>query len=133
MRDDAAVDIETLIGAWRRLLSGSGKSWVLFEHGTCVVLEEGDGDLADRATGILREYGPVSVGGPAGDFRVLELKGDEGWLVTGHHPDVVTYVASDEPEEPSHLAVGIHGRSKRDRDGTELHVVHVEDAHRAAP
>ncbi|WP_333774436.1 hypothetical protein [Streptomyces sp. IBSBF 3136] len=127
------MDIETLIGAWRRLLSGSGKSWVLFEHGTCVVLEEGEGELVDRATGILREYGPVSVGGPAGDFRVLELKDDEGWLVTGHHPDVLTYVALDEPEDSSHLAVGIHGRSKRDRDGTELHVVHVEDAHRAAP
>ncbi|MFF7971048.1 hypothetical protein [Streptomyces sp. NPDC007905] len=124
----AAVDTETLINAWRRLLTGSGKSWVLFEHGTCVVLEESGGGLADRATGILREFGPVSVGGPAGDFRVLELKNGEGWLVTGHHPDVVTFVALEESEDPSHLAVGIHGRSKRDRDGTELHVVHVEDA-----
>ncbi|MFJ9815518.1 hypothetical protein ACIRU3_09635 [Streptomyces sp. NPDC101151] len=123
-----AVDTETLIDAWRRLLSGSGKSWVLFEHGTCVVLEEPEGSLADRATGILREFGPVSVGGPAGDFRVLELQNGEGWLVTGHHPDVVTFVALDESEDPSHLAVGIHGRSKRDQDGRDPHVVHVEDA-----
>lgn len=129
----AAVDTETLIGAWRRLLSGSGKSWVLFEHGTCVVLEEPVGPLADRGTEILREFGPVSVSGPAGDFRVLELKNGEGWLVTGHHPDVVTYVALDECEDPSHLAVGIHGRSKRDRDGREPHVVHVEDARPPAP
>ncbi|MEU9987215.1 hypothetical protein AB0E10_10485 [Streptomyces sp. NPDC048045] len=129
----AVVDTETLIGAWRRLLSGSGKSWVLFEHGTCVVLEESEGALADRATEILREFGPVHVGGPAGDFRVLELKSDEGWLVTGHHPDVVTFVALEESEDPSHLAVGIHGRSKRDRDGRELNVVHVEDARPPAP
>ncbi len=124
----AVVDTETLIDAWRRLLSGSGKSWVLYEHGTCVVLGEPVGPLADRATEILREFGPVQVGGPAGDFRVLELKSGDGWLVTGHHPDVVTFVALDESEDPSHLAVGIHGRSKRDRDGRELHVVHVEDA-----
>ncbi|MFJ3309742.1 hypothetical protein ACIPSA_43445 [Streptomyces sp. NPDC086549] len=124
----AAVDTETLIDAWRRLLTGSGKSWVLFEHGTCVVLEEPEGPLDERATEILREFGPVHVGGPAGDFRVLELKNDVGWLVTGHHPDVVTFVALDESEDPSHLAVGMHGRSKRDQDGRELHVIHVEDA-----
>ncbi|WP_344402064.1 hypothetical protein [Streptomyces longisporus] len=123
----AAVDTETLIDAWRRLLSGSGKSWVLFEHGTCVVIDEPTGELAERATETLREFGPVQVATSAGDFRVLELKNGEGWLVTGHHPDVVTFVALDEPADPSHLAVGIHGRSKRDQDGTELHVIHVED------
>lgn len=128
MRQDDRVDTETLIDAWRRLLAGSGKSWVLFEHGTCVVLEEPEGQLAERATELLREFGPVQVAGPAGDFRVLELKNDVGWLVTGHHPDVVTFVGVDEPADPSHLAVGIHGRSKRDQDGRELHVVHVEDA-----
>ncbi|MFF3916262.1 hypothetical protein ACFYZB_22745 [Streptomyces sp. NPDC001852] len=124
----AGVDTETLIDAWRRLLAGSGKTWVLFEHGTCVVLERPAGeDLAAQATGILREFGPVRVGGPAGDFRVLELHNGEGWLVTGHHPDVVTFVPLDDSADPSHLAVGILGRSRRDRDGTELHVVHVED------
>ncbi|MET8768961.1 hypothetical protein [Streptomyces sp. NPDC004658] len=123
----AVVDTETLIDAWRRLLAGSGKPWVLFEQGTCVVLEEPAEGLADRATDILRAYGPVSVGGPAGDFRVLELENGEGWLVTGHHPDVVTFVALQDSEDPSHLAVGILGRSRRDRDGRDLHVVHVED------
>ncbi|MET7685387.1 hypothetical protein [Streptomyces sp. NPDC005423] len=129
----APVDTETLIDTWRGLLAGSGKSWVLFEHGTCVVIEDPAGDLAERATGLLREFGPVQVAGPSGDFRVLELGEEQGWLVTGHHPDVVTFVASGEPDEPSHLAVGMHGRAKRDQDGTGLRVVHVEDARPTAP
>jgi hypothetical protein len=128
----AGVDTETLIDAWRRLLAGSGKTWVLFEHGTCVVLEQPTGDLAAQATEILREFGPARVGGPAGDFRVLELHNGEGWLVTGHHPDVVTFVPLDDPDDPTHLAVGILGRSRRDLDGTELHVVYVEDSHQGA-
>lgn len=123
----AVVDTETLIDAWRRLLTGSGKSWVLFEHGTCVVVEDPVGDPVERATGILREYGPVQVATPSGDFRVLELNGGEGWLVTGHHPDVVTFVPLADSEDQSHLAVGILGRGRRDQDGRELRVVHVED------
>jgi hypothetical protein len=58
---------------------------------------------------------------------VLELNNGEGWLVTGHHPDVVTFVPLDDSADPTHLAVGILGRSRRDQDGTGLHVVHVED------
>ncbi|MFI7409601.1 hypothetical protein ACIBU0_13140 [Streptomyces sp. NPDC049627] len=29
--------------------------------------------------------------------------------------------------DPSHPAVGIHGRAERHQDGTDLRVVHVED------
>lgn len=122
------VDTEKLIDVWRRLLTGSGKAWVLFEHGTCVVLEHPTDEPAEQATGILREFGPVHVATSAGDFRVLELNNAEGWLVTSHHPDVVTFVPRDDPEDPSHLAVGILGRSRRDTDGTELRVVHAEAA-----
>ncbi|MEU5593435.1 hypothetical protein [Streptomyces sp. NPDC020298] len=122
------VDTEKLIDAWRRLLTGSGKSWVLFEHGTCVVLEHPTDEPAEQAIGILSEFGPVHVATSAGDFRVLELNNGEGWLVTSHHPDVVTFVPRDDPEDPSHLAVGMLGRSRRDSDGSELRVVHVEAA-----
>ncbi|GGM12080.1 hypothetical protein GCM10010129_65050 [Streptomyces fumigatiscleroticus] len=69
----------------------------------------------------------MHVGSSAGGFRVLELKNGEGWLVTGHHPDVVTFVGLDEVDDQSHPAVGLHGRAKRGRDGSEPHVVHVED------
>jgi hypothetical protein len=127
VRNDATVDTENLVAFWQRTLAPSGTSWVLFDHGTCVVLKEPDGELAAQAVAILAEYGPVHVGSPAADFSVHALKDGTGWLVTGHHADVVTHVASDEPPGPSDLAVGIHGRTKRHRDGTELHVVHVED------
>ncbi|MGW1728432.1 hypothetical protein ACWCQK_36795 [Streptomyces sp. NPDC002306] len=122
-----AVNTESLIDVWQRLLADPYKSWVLFEHGTCVVLPAPDGELAEQATEILKEFGPAHAGSSAGDFGVIELKDVEGWVVTGHHNDVLTYVGPDEPHDRSKIAVGLLGRSKRHRDGTELHIVHVED------
>ncbi|MGR6913955.1 hypothetical protein ACU635_06860 [[Actinomadura] parvosata] len=114
------------IETWRTLLDPA-KSWVLFGHDTCVILVRPDGDLADQATTLLREYGPVHPGTPAGDFDTIELRDAPGWVVTGHHPDILTYVAPDELDDHDHLVVGLHGRSKRDQDGHDLAVVHVED------
>ncbi|WP_399880716.1 hypothetical protein ACGH7X_01570 [Streptomyces sp. BBFR51] len=123
----SAVNTEMLIDVWQRLLADPRKSWVLFEHGTCVVLTAPDGELAEQATEILREFGPAHAGSSAGDFGVIDLEDAEGWVVTGHHHDVLTHVGPDEPVDASEIAVGLFGRSKRHRDGTELHVVHVED------
>jgi len=122
-----AVHTEIPIDVWQRLLADPRKSWVLFEHGTCVVLTAPDGELAEQATEILKEFRPAHAGSSPGDFRVIDLKDDEGWVVAGHHNDVLTYVGPGEPVDESEIAVGLFGRSKRHRDGTELHVVHVED------
>lgn len=122
-----AVNAEILIDVWQRLLTDPHKSWVLFEHGTCVVLTVPDGDLAEQATEILRKFGPVHAGSPAGDFGVINVKDADWWVVTGHHQDVLTYVAPDEPSDQGDLSVGLYGRSKRRQDGAELRVVHVED------
>jgi hypothetical protein len=122
-----AVTTEMLVDVWHQLLADPRKSWVLFAHGTCVVVTAPEGDLAERATEILREFGPVHAGSSAGDFGVIDVKDADGWVVTGHHRDVLTYVAPDEPRDRSDIAVGVYGRSKRHRDGTELRVVHVED------
>ncbi|GLF96932.1 hypothetical protein [Streptomyces yaizuensis] len=121
------MNTEILIDVWQRLLTESRKSWVLFEHGTCVVLTAPDGEPAEQATDLLKDVGPVYAGTSAADFGVIDLKGIEGWVVTGQHHDVLTYVGPDEPQDHSHIDVGLFGRSKRHRDGTELHVVHVED------
>jgi hypothetical protein len=112
---------------WRRIIVGDHKSWVLFAHDTCVVLTEPSEDLAAQAVALLREYGPVHAGSPAGDFNIITLESAPGWVVAGHHPDVLTYVAPGEVTEANDLTVGLTGRGKRDRDGHELQVVHVED------
>ncbi|WP_327309591.1 hypothetical protein OG730_39000 [Streptomyces sp. NBC_01298] len=127
-----AVNTTMLIDVWMRLLSDPRKSWVLFEQGTCVVLTDPDGELAGQATEILKEFGPAHAGSSAGDFGVIDLQDADGWVVTGHHNDVLTYVGPDEPQDHSEISVGLLGRSKRHRDGTELHVVHVEDKRRPA-
>ncbi|GAA3831897.1 hypothetical protein GCM10022380_58070 [Amycolatopsis tucumanensis] len=114
-------------GLWRTVLTGA-RPWVLFEHGTCVVLTEPEGDLAHQATELLRTFGPVRAGGAAGDFGVITLDEGGGWLVTSYRPDVLTHVAPGEPPAESDVTIGLYGRSKRHRDATELHVVHVEDA-----
>ncbi|MBU2662164.1 hypothetical protein KOI35_01455 [Actinoplanes bogorensis] len=120
---------------WRQVIEGENKSWVLFAHHTCVVLPDPpDGDLAAAATAILGEYGPVHAGSASGDFGTIELEKVPGWVVWSHHPDVLTFVAPDEVEAPpSDLVVGLTGRSKRDRDGHELTVIHVEDRRLSAP
>jgi hypothetical protein len=117
------------VEAWRRTIQGEHKSWVLFRHGTCVVLvDPGDeADLAAQAIAILREYGPVHAGTPAGDFGTITLDPGPGFVVYGHHDDVLTFVGADEVIEPDDLTVGLYGRTKRDQDGRELDVVHVED------
>lgn len=120
---------QDLVGTWRRTIRGESKSWVVFAHGTCVVLPDPgpDVDLAAQAIDILREYGPVHAGSPAGDFGTITLDPGPGWVVYGHHNDVLTYVGPDEISDTSDLAVGLYGRGKRDQDGRELEVVHVED------
>jgi hypothetical protein len=123
---------ESLAEVWRRLIVGADKSWVVFAHGTCVVLTSPtDGDLAAQAVDILREWGPVHAGSAAGDFGTITLDPPPGWVVTGHHPDVLTYVAPDDvPPSPRDLVIGLAGRHKRKLDATELQVIHVEDRRR---
>jgi len=124
-----AMSEHELAAVWRRIILGDGKSWVVFANGTCVVLPEPDpaDDLAQRAVEILREFGPVYAGSPAGDFGTITLDPGPGWVVYGHHNDVLTYVDPAEAPDTSDLAVGLYGRGKRDRDGHDLEVVHVED------
>ncbi|XVQ12357.1 hypothetical protein ACQP1W_07275 [Spirillospora sp. CA-255316] len=118
---------EEIIGIWRTVILGDHKSWVMFGNGTCVILMEPEEDLAAQAVRILREYGPVHAGTPSADFGIIELDDAPGWVVYGHHDDVLSYVAPEEVEEADELKVGLLGRSKRDQDGRELEVVHVED------
>lgn len=46
-------------------------------------------------------FGPAHAGSSAGDLGVIDLKDVEGWVVTGHHNDVLTYVGPGEPQDQS--------------------------------
>jgi hypothetical protein len=122
------------IEVWRRVIVDARKSWVLFENGTCVVLAESQEDLAAQAVALMREWGPVHAGSPAGDFSVIELPDGLGWAVTCHHDDILTLVGPDEVsgEGADDLVIGLLGRSKRHEDSEGLVVIHVEDR-RSAP
>jgi hypothetical protein len=117
------------IDVWRQIITDTRKSWALFENGTCVILMEPGEDLAAQAVALMKEWGPVHPGSPAGDFGVIELPDDLGWVVTGHHDDILTLVGPDEVSsgDVNDLDVGLLGRSKRDQDSAELRIVHVED------
>lgn len=119
----------SVIGIFQTVLSDKRQSWVLFRHGTVVVLTEPQSDVSALAVAFLRIHGPVKVGGEAGDFGAYELIKYPGWIVTSYRDEMLTYVGSDElggkPETV--LSVGMLGRWKRGLDATELEVVHVED------
>jgi hypothetical protein len=128
------VEGADLIEAWRATINGPGKSWVLFENGTCVILMEPEADLAAQATALLREYGPVHAGSSFGDFSTITLEDGRGSVVTCHHNDILTFVGPDEcSPDAEDVVVGLLGRSKRGQDAEELRVLHVEDKRHAAP
>jgi hypothetical protein len=116
------------VEAWRNIIRGAEKSWVLFAHGTCVILMEPKGDLSAQATELMKEYGPVCVGTSSGDFSVIDLVKDQGWAVSCHHNDILTLVLPREMARGApEIAIGMYGRSKREQDASELRVIHVED------
>lgn len=119
------------VSVWRAVIVGDSKSWVLFRHGTCVIFVDPPPgqDLATAARELLAEWGPVHAGTPAGDFSVITLPDGLGWAVTGHHPDVLTWVGPETGgrDEANEVAIGLTGRGNRDHDARELEVLHVED------
>lgn len=122
-------ETETIVDVWRRIIIGDHKSWVVLEHGTCVILVDEEGDLGERACALMQQYGPVNIGSAAADFSVIPLADHPGWVVTGHHPDILNFVGPDifSASEPSHDVIGMYGRTMRDADGRAPTVLHVED------
>jgi hypothetical protein len=117
-----------LVDIWRRINSSELHPWVLFGRGTVVILKQPKADLGRQAVELMKEWGPVTAGTPAGDFDVIKLLEDSGWLVTCHHPDILTYVGPEEVEgsNNSEVFIGLTGRSKRDQDARELNILHIE-------
>lgn len=112
---------------WRQLLPDPALSWVLFRHGSCVVLHGAPADAAAQAMAILRAAGPVLPGTATADFDVHPLDGLPGWVVTCHHPAILVHVrpAQVGGEDAALLDVGLVGRDLRDQDAQQPEVVAV--------
>lgn len=120
--------MDDLVTIYRKIIKGSQKSWVLFENGTCVILMKPESDLKQQAIELLRQWGPVRIASPAGDITVQHLSEYPGYMVYGHHPDIIVYVSPTDAGPNAHDAeIGLLGRSRRDKDGHSLQVIHVED------
>jgi hypothetical protein len=105
------------------------QDWVLFENGTYIIFDDISTveDVKEEAVKLMKEFGPVYAGGSAGDFSVIHLNLTEGWLVTGHGYGMYTYVHPSEldNESPNDLEIGLYGRSKRDSDGQNPEIIHI--------
>ncbi len=122
---------EQLIETWRAILKGHEKSWVVFKRGTCVVLEDPGADPASEAMTLMKKWGQVRAGSPAGDFAVVHLDDKRGWVVTSHIDNILTYVGKEEIVAPTtDLQIGLLGRAKRNQDAQELEILHVEEVER---
>lgn len=107
------------------------KSWVLFENQTVVMLDDAtpSASLASqRATEIMKNYGPVHVGTPAGEFNVLSDEDSKGWIVTtGHCENMFTFIDKKQVNhEGGMFVIGLLGRAMRNKDGKQAQVIHVE-------
>ena len=110
-----------------RVFSETTSCWVVFENGTVVTFPETPEDPLSAAKQLMSEFGPVHAGCPAGDFNVVRLRGNDGWIVTSHHQQILTHVPIEEFEDQANeLAIGLFGRANRDKDAREQKVTHVE-------
>ncbi|MDR3022934.1 hypothetical protein [Chryseobacterium sp.] len=105
------------------------QDWVLFENGTYIIFDDISTvkDVKEEAIKLMKEFGPVYAGGPAGDFNIIHLNLTEGWLVSGHGYGMYTYVHPSEldNDSPNDLEIGLYGRSKRDSDGQNPEIIHI--------
>lgn len=118
-----------IVGLIRKAATNPSTGWVLYQNGTVVFLpcpNAGD-DLGKLASALLREWGPVHAGGPAGDFGVISLAHDSGWAVSCHHRDILTFLTRDQVRaDCPEVEIGLLGRALRHQDGINPTIVHVE-------
>lgn len=105
------------------------QDWVLFKNDTYIIFDDITiiGNVQEEAIKLMKEFGPVFAGGPAGDFNVIHLNSTEGWLVSSHGYGMYTYVHPSEldNEFPNDLEIGLLGRSKRNSDGENPEIIHI--------
>jgi hypothetical protein len=116
-----------LVNIYKKVITDPSMSWVLFKHGTCVMLLNPEKDIQTQAIKILKEHGSVVAGTPSGDFEVTKIPEIKGWIVTGDYPGIMVYVSMVEGKKKKDFEIGMIGRTKRELDAKELEVLHIED------
>ncbi|WP_431242301.1 hypothetical protein ACQ9BO_20820 [Flavobacterium sp. P21] len=105
------------------------QDWVLFKNGTYIIFEYADRfpDIKSEAIRLIKKFGPVYPGGKSEDFDVTDLNKTKGWIVSGHGYGIYTYVSPQEIKSkiPNIVDIGLLGRSKRDLDGRNPVIIHV--------
>ncbi len=105
------------------------QDWVLFKNGTYIIFEHAEEirHLESTALKLIKEFGPVYSGERSEDFDVTDLKNTEGWIVSGHGYGMYTYVSPQELKykKPDTAKIGLFGRKKRDLDGRNPVIIHV--------
>ncbi|WET01859.1 hypothetical protein [Flavobacterium sp. YJ01] len=113
----------------RLSINSKFQDWVLFKNGTYIIFENADEtrNLESTALKLMEEFGPVYLGERSEDFDVTDLKNTEGWIVSGHGYGMYTYVSPLEMKYKTLdiVEIGILGRRKRDLDGRNATIIHV--------
>lgn len=119
----------TLLNHVKLAINPKFQDWVLFKNGTYIIFDNADTipNLEIEAIKSMKEFGPVYPGGPAGDFGVTHLNKTDGWVISGHGYGMYTYVDPDElkSESPDDTEIGLTGRNKRDLDGKNPIIIHI--------
>lgn len=118
-------DMNKLVDIYKKVIEPKIKNWVVFEHGTCVILYHPEGDLKIQAIRILQKYGSPIPGTPSADFQVMKLEGLPGWIVSGDQPGILNYVSENEGDNKEDYEIGLIGRHKKEMDAKELKVIKV--------
>lgn len=116
-----------LVRIYKKIITDQSTSWVLFGHGTCVMLLEPQENIREQAVKILREHGSVVAGTQSGDFEVTKIPEINGWVITGDYPGIMVYVSDEEGKKKDDVEIGLIGRNKREHDAKEPEVAHIED------
>lgn len=123
---------EELLAHVRLAINPQFEDWVLFKNGTYVIFDDASmiADIREEASAEMKEFGPIQIGAAGGDFGVTYLDKTKGWVVSGHGYGMYTYVHPSEIDsiEPTDLEIGMFGRAKRDLDGQNPEIVHVNEA-----
>jgi hypothetical protein len=118
--------MKNLVPIWNRIITFEC-TWVLFRHGTCVVVPAGSADPRQAARDILRDCADGQPG------TIVSLSTLPGWVVSASHPDVLTYVSpGDVGSAAADVTISYYAAAALAADIRELRIVHVESAQRRA-